>query len=82
MKELERETIKLKETIKKYKEVIEDLGVKIEYLPDIYRNGPILLEDLLKQYGRQLDMMQRTIKNPYFARIDFQSQNESNPESC
>ena len=50
MNEFEKEKLKLEEVLEKYKEVIEDLELRIEFLPGKYRDNPYLLENFLKMY--------------------------------
>lgn len=82
MNELEKEKLKLEDVLEKYKEVIEDLELRIEFLPGKYRDNPYLLEDFLKMYSNKLELMKKSKEKPYFARIDFKIDGEDNTNEC
>lgn len=78
-KEFQDEEQKLNEIITKYKEVIDYYDLKLEALPKLYANNPLMLESLLNSYYKKLTLMKKSIKKPYFARIDFK---EDDSGSC
>ncbi len=78
--EFKKEEQKLKEIIAKYKEVIEYYDLKLEALPRLYKKDPVTLESLLETYGKKYLLLQRSIKKPYFARIDFKDDKETEKE--
>lgn len=71
MLEQKKEELKLKNVLEKYQEVIEDLELRIEFLPSKYRDNPLLLASFLEMYSRKLELMKKSKQKPYFARIDF-----------
>ena len=73
-KNFEEEQEYLKETIRRFDEMIEEIGLRLEALPRMYYNNPLLLESLLNTYRNRLELIKKTINKPYFARIDFHEQ--------
>lgn len=80
--EFEKEKLKLEDVLGKYKEVIEDLELRIEFLPGKYRDNPYLLENFLKMYSNKLELIKKSKEKPYFARIDFKIDGEDNINEC
>ena len=82
MTEFEKEELKLEDVLKKYEEVIEDLELRIEFLPGKYRDNPILLNNFLKMYSNKLELMKKSKNKPYFARIDFKNEEDEKIDKC
>ena len=69
-------------TIKRFQDIIDETRLKINVLPRIHANNPYLLEKMLKQYSNRLELLERTRKKPYFARLDFKNDNEEQIDKC
>ena len=69
-------------TIKRFHDIIDETRLKINVLPRIHSNNPYLLDKMMKQYSNRLGLLERTIKKPYFARLDFKNDNEEQIEKC
>ena len=61
-------------TLERFKGIIEDTELRLDALPRMYANNPRLLESLLIEFTKRLELMKKTQKKPYFARIDFTSE--------
>ncbi len=82
MTEFEKEELKLEDVLKKYEDVIEDLELRIEFLPGKYRDNPYLLANFLSSYTTKLELMKKCKEKPYFARIDFKIDGEEKTHEC
>lgn len=65
----------LEYTIDKYNEVIEDSNLKLGNLKNLYKDYEEMLEEKYRLLGL-LKSVERAKSNPYFARIDFESNNK------
>ena len=81
-KTLEEEKAYLEDTLKQFQEIISNTELRLSAIPRMHRDNPVLLESLLKQYGHRLEMLKRTEKKPYFARIDFKNSDDQTPVEC
>lgn len=72
----------LKETLEKYKEVIEDIKLTINSLNNRTNMDPDTQYALLKQYENKLRVIIEGLKKPYFARIDFEDKDHTNEDIC
>ena len=72
----------LGDTLERFKEIIEDTEFRLDALPRMYGNNPMLLESLLREFTKRLELMKKTQKKPYFARIDFTSDDLKKEEEC
>lgn len=81
-KNIEEEKEYLKQTIFRFQEIISDTNLRLKAIPRMHSNNPTLLESLMAQYSRRLEMLQRTEKKPYFARIDFKNDKDNIPIEC
>lgn len=81
-KNLEEEKNYLSQTLERFQEIINYTEKKIKVLPNLYKDNPVLLESLLLQHNHRLKMLKRTEKKPYFARIDFQNQEDQKIAEC
>lgn len=72
----------LEDTIERFIEIIEETKLKINALPRIHSSNPFLLEKLMNNYSNRLELLERTRKKPYFARLDFKNDKEDNIEKC
>lgn len=70
----------LKNIIEKYKNVIEYYNLRIDILPKLYANNPTMLKEFFETYSKKLHLMKKNINKPYFARIDFISDEENKLE--
>lgn len=73
---------KLKEVLIEYKNIIEDYNQMMESLPRVNHDNPDLMISLMNQYGKKLDLLNKSINKPYFARIDFKSEDEKRTDIC
>lgn len=80
--EFDLEKKNLEDTIDRFQEIIEETNLKINALPRLYSNNPYLLEKLMLQYSNRLELLERTEKKPYFARLDFKNDKEEYIEKC
>ena len=72
----------LENTIDRFQEIIDETKLKMNALPRVQGNNPYLLEKLMTQYSSRLELLERTEKKPYFARIDFKNDKEDYIEKC
>lgn len=65
----------LEYTIDKYNEVIEDSNLKLNNLRELYKyDSDTMLEEKFR-LETEINSIEKAKKNPYFARIDFESKN-------
>lgn len=70
---MEEELKNLKYTLEKYNEVIEDSNLKLKNLRELYKNNyEAMLEEKFK-LENSIKSIEKARKTPYFARIDFKS---------
>lgn len=74
------EAKKLQEIIAKFDEVMEYYNLRLDAIPKIYKDNPLMIANFIELYSRKISLMKRTIKKPYFARIDFARDGEKNVE--
>ncbi len=72
----------LEKTLLQFEEIIEDEELRLKALPRMYSNDPVLLASLLSQYNTKLEILKRCENKPYFARIDFTSDETGKEEEC
>lgn len=82
MTEFDYEKEKLKEILEKYILELEELGIRVKRLPEMYRDNPTLLANLLSIYENKLRLMKEGKSKPYFARIDFKEDGEEKVSQC
>lgn len=78
--DFETEEENLKEILEKYKQVIEYYNLRLEAILNIYKKDTVMLENMLIMYSQKLNMMQKSVKKPYFARLDFARDGEQKVE--
>lgn len=78
--EFEAEKEKLKEVLEKYKDVIKYYDLRLEAIPKLYKQDTVMLENMLNMYAQKLRLMEKSVKNPYFARLDFARDGEQKVE--
>lgn len=78
--DFQKEEENLKQIIKKYNEIMEYYDLRIEAIPKIYKNNPIMIENFIEMYSQKLRLMEKSIKKPYFARLDFARDGEEKVE--
>ena len=81
-KNIKEEKEYLKKTIERFLQIIDEEELRLKALPRMYGNDPYLLESLLSQYSAKLETIKKTINKPYFARIDFTSDETKIEEEC
>lgn len=74
------EADKLQEIIAKFNEVMEYYNLRLDAISKIYKDNPLMIANFIELYSRKISLMKRTIKKPYFARIDFARDGEKNVE--
>lgn len=79
---IEEEQKYLQFTLRKFKEIIENTELRLQALPRMYRDNPVLLSNLMLQFQHKLDLLNKIQGRPYFARIDFKDEEEQNVEKC
>jgi len=81
-KNFQEEQEYLKYTLEKFDEIIDETNLRIDALPRMYRENPLLLDSLLKQYNNRLIMLEKTKNKPYFARINFKNEDDGKIVEC
>ena len=81
-KDFDFEKKNLKDTIDRFNEIIDETKLKINALPRVHGNNPYLLEKLMSQYSDRLELLERTERKPFFARIDFKNDKDDYIEKC
>lgn len=72
----------LDKTLVRFDEIIDMTKLKMNALPRLHGNNPYLLEKLMSQYSSKLELLKRTAGKPYFARLDFQNDEDQKVEQC
>jgi len=80
--ETQKEKEKLETVIKQFHEVYEDTLLALNSLKKGPINDPITYNNFLNQYENKLKVLENGFKKPYFARIDFISQDDNKKEKC
>lgn len=62
--DFQKEEENLKQIIKKYNEIMEYYDLRIEAIPKIYKNNPIMIENFIEMYSQKLRLMEKSIKKP------------------
>ncbi len=78
--EFQKEKHNLEEILKKYKDIMEYYDLRLDAIPRIYKDNPIMMENSFKMYVGKLRIMQKNVNKPYFARIDFARDGEEKTE--
>ena len=78
--ELKKEKEKLHNVIEEYEDVMEYYNLRLEAIPKIYANNPLMLNNSIEMYSNKLRLMEKSIDKPYFARIDFARDGETSAE--
>ena len=65
-------------TIEKYNEVIDDSKLKLSNLKKLYKDYEEMLEEKFR-LEREIKSIEKVLDTPYFARIDFESENNMRP---
>ncbi len=79
---LEKEKEKLESVIKQYHEVFEDVTLALNSQRKRPMSDPIAYNNILMQYENKLKVLENGFKKPYFARIDFTSNDDGKEEIC
>ena len=78
--EFDKEKKKLEEILEKYKEVMKYYNLRMEAIPKLYKQDTVMLENMINMYAQKLCLMEKSVKNPYFARLDFVRDGEKKVE--
>lgn len=81
MDELLLEKKRLDDTISIFHDIMDDLGLSIESISNNFKLDPDYQYKLVKISKKKLQLVERSINKPYFARIDFKDK-EGNIEVC
>lgn len=81
-KNFEEEKEYLEKTIKRFQKIIADTELRLDAVPRMHSDNPILLANLLSQYNQRLDLLKKTENKPYFARLDFKNNEDGVLEEC
>ena len=79
---LEEEQKTFESILKKVKKVKKCVEYKYEEVPTKYKKDVDLLYNMSKLYGQKIDLLNKINGKPYFARIDFKSDNKDKKETC
>ncbi len=74
-KNLKNEEYYLKYSIEKFKDVEKFTKKRLELLPTMFKEDPFQLADLIYKHELKLKLIKRLYDKPYFARLDFTSDN-------
>lgn len=80
--EFKKEQEKLQTIIKQYKNVFEDVSLALKSLKKRPMSDPVTYNNLLTTYENKLKVLENGFLKPYFARIDFKSNDEDKKEIC
>ena len=78
--EFQNEKENLHNVIEKYKDIMEYYNLRMDAIPKIYANNPLMINNSIEMYSNKLKLMEKSIDKPYFARIDFARDGEANVE--
>lgn len=79
---LNQEREKLRKILESYKEVIKYTEESIKSLPNLYKDNPDLLYNLLNRIETKLINLNKCLDKPYFARIDFTNEDNKKKDIC
>lgn len=74
--EMKKEKEMLESIKSKYNALICEYEIKNKDAIKEYNRNPVLYAGLIENYTHKIKMLQKTIKNPFFGRIDFKEQND------
>lgn len=74
--EMKKEKEILESIKSKYNALICEYEIKNKEAIKEYNRNPVLYAGLIENYTHKVKMLQKTIKNPFFGRIDFKEQND------
>lgn len=69
--EMKKEKEMLESIKSKYNALICEYEIKNKDAIKEYNRNPVLYAGLIENYTHKIKMLQKTIKNPFFGRIDF-----------
>lgn len=81
-KDFQTEKEYLEKTIKRFQEIINTSDLRLDAIPRMYSDNPILVANLLSQLNKRLDLLKKTENKPYFARLDFKNDEDDVLEEC
>lgn len=80
IKEFKKEEEKLNHILIKYDEVMEYYKNRINSIFTTYANNQTMIENLTEIYLEKIRLMEKSLNKPYFARLDFKRNGESDIE--
>lgn len=80
IKEFKKEEEKLNHILIKYDEVMKYYKNRINSIFTTYANNQIMIENLTEIYLEKIRLMEKSLNKPYFARLDFKRDGESDIE--
>lgn len=80
IKEFKKEEEKLNHILIKYDEVMEYYKNRINSIFTTYANNQTMIENLTEIYLEKIRLMEKSLNKPYFARLDFKRDGESDIE--
>ena len=80
IKEFKKEEEKLNHILIKYDEVMKYYKNRINLIFTTYANNQTMIENLTEIYLEKIRLMEKSLNKPYFARLDFKRDGESDIE--
>ncbi len=80
IKEFKKEEEKLNHILIKYDEVMKYYKNRINSIFTTYANNQTMIENLTEIYLKKIRLMEKSLNKPYFARLDFKRDGESDIE--
>lgn len=80
IKEFKKEEEKLNHILMKYDEVMKYYKNRINSIFTTYANNQTMIENLTEIYLEKIRLMEKSLNKPYFARLDFKRDGESDIE--
>lgn len=80
IKEFKKEEEKLNHILIKYDEVMKYYKNRINSIFTTYANNQTMIENLTEIYLEKIRLMEKSLNKPYFARLDFKRDGESDVE--
>lgn len=82
MNEMLKEKEQLKKVLKVYRDVITLSKMSLDSIAEKYREDPDMMYSMSKLYATKIESLERNYKKPYFARIDFVIDGNSEEKEC
>ena len=65
--EFQNEKENLHNVIEKYKDIMEYYNLRMDAIPKIYANNPLMINNSIEMYSNKLRLMVKSLDKPYFA---------------